>query len=79
MLETEHSANTFPRLPVREGENAFVWLATYADVAEHDRVVSALAADREWTSEIQPALERMLTSPLEVWRLVPTARSHRLR
>jgi len=28
---TEHSANNFPALPVREGENVFVWFARNAD------------------------------------------------
>jgi quinol monooxygenase YgiN len=26
---SEHASNTFPRLPVREGENVFVWLAGF--------------------------------------------------
>jgi NIPSNAP len=28
---TEHSGNTFPALPVREGENVFVWFARFND------------------------------------------------
>src|ERR1043165_5422183 len=28
-LQTEHAQNTFPALPVRTGENAFVWLARF--------------------------------------------------
>ncbi len=34
---SEHSANTFPRLPVREGENVFVWLAGFGDVSAFAR------------------------------------------
>ena len=30
---TERSVNTFPRLPVREGENVFVWFGAYPDRA----------------------------------------------
>jgi hypothetical protein len=75
VLETNPSPNTFPRLPVREGERAFVWFARFADVAAHDRAVAALAADQQWTTDVRPALERMLRSPVEVWRLTPTARS----
>lgn len=73
--ETEPSVNDFPRLPVREGEHAFVWLARFDDVAAHDRHLSALAADRRWSSDVQPELARRLAAPLETWRLAPTARS----
>jgi hypothetical protein len=79
VLETEPATNTFPRLPVREGEHAFVWLARFADVKAYDRHVAALAADRGWTGEIRPTLERHFAVPPEVWRLIPTARSHTLR
>jgi hypothetical protein len=75
VLETDPRPNTFPRLPVREGEHAFVWFARFADVAAHGRAVAALAADQRWTTDVRPALERMLRSPVEVWRLTPTARS----
>ena len=30
-LTTEYGANTFPALPVREGQHVFVWLATFRD------------------------------------------------
>jgi hypothetical protein len=79
VLETEPSPNTFPRLPVREGEQAFVWFARFAELADYDRAVAALAADRQWAEEIRPALERMLRAPVRVWRLTPTARSRPLR
>ena len=32
VFQTEPSQNTFPRLPVREGEHAFVWFARFPDV-----------------------------------------------
>jgi hypothetical protein len=75
MLETEPGENTFPRLPVREGEHVFVWLARYPDAAAHERAVAALAHDLPWMLEVQPALERRLIAPAEVLRLSPTARS----
>jgi hypothetical protein len=34
-LVTEHSENTFPALPVREGENVLVWLASLPTRTEH--------------------------------------------
>ncbi len=78
VFQTDPSPNTFPRLPVREGEQAFVWFARFADVAAYDRYVAALAGDRRWAVEVQPALERKLQAPVEIWRLTPTARSRPL-
>ena len=39
---TEHSENTFPALPVREGENVFVWFARFNDPAAYERHIVAL-------------------------------------
>ena len=75
LLETESSANTFPRLPVREGEHAFVWFASFAGVREYEQHRAALAADGTWVAEVRPALERHFVAPPEIWRLIPTARS----
>jgi hypothetical protein len=74
-FETEPSENTWPRLPVRVGERAFVWFASFDDEAAYDRHVAAVDADSRWTSTITPELERRSTMPPEIWRLVPTARS----
>ncbi len=79
VFETEPSPNTFPRLPVREGEHAFVWFTRFADVAAYDRYVTALARDRRWVEQVQPELDRQLQAPVEIWRLTPTARSLPLR
>ena len=35
-LQTEYAENTFPALPVRTGENAFVWLARFPSQAHLD-------------------------------------------
>ncbi len=75
VFETDPSTNTFPRLPVREGEQAFVWFACFEDAAEFDRHIAALSSDPHWTTEVAPALEHRLAAPAEVWRLTPTARS----
>ncbi|HEX7942808.1 MAG TPA: NIPSNAP family protein [Gemmatimonadaceae bacterium] len=74
VLETEPSANTFPRLPVREGEHAFVWFARFADVEARDRHRSALEKSPRWREAARPALDRHLLAPEERWRLTPTAR-----
>ena len=41
---TEPSANTFPRLPVREGEKVLVWMATYPDPMAHAACLAAVQA-----------------------------------
>lgn len=66
------------RLPVREGETAFVWLATFADAAAYDAARARLAASDEWRARIAPALEAQRAKPGETLRLAPTSRS-RLR
>ncbi|WP_305610891.1 NIPSNAP family protein [Brevundimonas sp.] len=70
VLATEAAANTFPGLPVREGETVLVWIAVVTDVAAADAALSAARAD--------PALTALLAAPLQLMRLQPTARS-RLR
>jgi hypothetical protein len=79
LFETAPFVNSFPRLPVREGEHAFVTFTHFDDALAHDRHVAALAADQEWSSDILPALERHLAKPTLIWRLTYTARSHVLR
>jgi hypothetical protein len=78
IFETESSANTFPRLPVREGERAFVWFAAFDDVAAYNRHVTTLAADPSWVNDVRPALEQRFAAQPEIWRLTPTARSRPL-
>ena len=78
-LETEPAPNTFPRLPVREGEHGFVWFDAFVDEAAHNRHLSTLAASAAWRGEARPALDRHLIAPEEQWRLAPTARSRPLR
>lgn len=75
---TEQSPNTFPRLPVREGETVFVWFSGFADEAAYARHRADLARLQVWTSEVLPEMERRIWRPNEVSRLVPTAGS-RLR
>jgi hypothetical protein len=75
-LVTEESPNTFPALPVREGEHVLVWLARFGDQAAYEQYLSALARSRPWRDEVSEELARRLTGAPEVVRLSPTARSH---
>jgi len=75
---TEHSPNTFPRLPVREAEDVFVALTHFPNPAAHDHAVTTLAATPRWRDHVAPALAAQLSAPPETLRLAPTLRS-RLR
>jgi hypothetical protein len=66
-LVTEPAANSFPALPVREGETVLVWVAIAPDQPAAD---AALAAARTDT-----ALTPLFASALQLLRLRPTARS----
>lgn len=73
-LRTSGAANTFPRLPVREGEHVFVTLARFPDQAAHARHARELAASTAWratpSAQAAPAGARAQTL-----RLAPTTRS----
>ena len=72
---TDASENTFPRLPVREGERVFVWVARFDDVAALEAHLAALRADAAWRDAITAAMLEELQQAPELLRLVPTARS----
>jgi hypothetical protein len=75
---TETSENTFPALPLREGENVFVWFSTFQDSAAYEDHVAALSQSERWRDEVSAGLTRYLDGAPEVLKLSPTARS-RLR
>ena len=72
---TEASANTYPRLPVREGEPVLVWFARFADVDAHHRYETALLADAQWREAVAQSLLHGLKQPPQRLRLSPTPRS----
>ena len=72
---TEDSPNTFPRLPVREGEHVFVWFAGFRDEEAYQIHLAALAESKIWKDEISKSLNRKLKRKPEVLRLSPTSRS----
>jgi NIPSNAP protein len=72
---TENSENTFPALPVRAGENVFVWFSTFQDSAAYENYVGALSQSERWRDEVSNGLKRYVKSAPEVLRLSPTARS----
>ena len=76
-LVTDASANTFPALPIREGETVFVWFSLFADQAAFDSHRRALAMSHEWRA-LDGKLSLWTHQPIETLRLDPTGRS-RLR
>jgi len=69
---TEHAENSFPRLPVRLGENVFIAITGFDSVEAHGRHDAALAASPWWQSFQQAA---DTTRPTETLRLSPTSQS----
>jgi len=72
---TEDSPNTYPRLPVREGEYAFVWFAGFPDQEAHKDHLSSLRESGLWKDEVAHYLRKRLKGKPEVLRLTPTPRS----
>jgi hypothetical protein len=72
---TETSENTFPALPVRTGENVFVWFSTFPDLAVYENWETSLSRSQQWRGEISTALRRYLERTPEVLKLSPTVRS----
>lgn len=67
---SKHAANTFPKLPVRENENVFVWLAAFDGIDAHAGCTGQLH------SALRTAVGGELTVEYEqVLRLSPTFRS----
>jgi hypothetical protein len=73
-FETETSPNNFPRLPVREGERVFVWLARFANRQRGDAALQALMRSAQWKEQVMPELERRAKAT-QVLRLAATPRS----
>jgi quinol monooxygenase YgiN len=66
-LVTEHSENAYPALPVREGEEVFVWLSQFVDERARDESAAAV--------ELEPLLLGHVAGAPETHRLDPTSRS----
>ena len=69
---TEQASNSFPRLPVREGEPVIAWLTRFDDEAAQERHAALLAASAclerpEWRAHLSGAATQL--------RLAPTPRS----
>lgn len=74
-LTTEAAPNTFPRLPVRTGENVAVVVTAYPDESTYRAHLAAVRADPLARDEILPSVEREQTTAARTLRLAPTGRS----
>jgi hypothetical protein len=73
-LTTESAENSFPRLPVREGEHVVAWFSQFRDRDAYDQYLAALKASPGWR-RIEGALLRDAPRGPDVLLLQPTARS----
>jgi hypothetical protein len=73
----EKSVNSYPRLPVREGEHVFVWFSRFSSEIGYERSKVALAALPAWHDSVEVELSAKIREP-QTLRLSPTVRS-RLR
>lgn len=72
---TAAERNSFPRLPVREGEPVFVWISAFPDAEAEESYRSRLRQSAAWQETLFPDLDRRIWRPLEIARLTPTGRS----
>ena len=70
----EPSANTFPGLPVREGEHVFVWFSRFRDSAAYEQFLARLAGTPAWRESLAAELGSRVREPFTL-RLSPTSRS----
>ncbi|TXS49999.1 NIPSNAP family protein [Streptomyces sp. t39] len=74
-LTTTTARNTFPRLPVRTGENVAVVLTAHPDEGARLRHHAEVMAHPLVRDEILPGIGEHLTAPPATLRLAPTGRS----
>jgi hypothetical protein len=74
-FRTEHAKNNFPRLPIREDANVFVWLSCFQDLSSYNHYQEVLASDSQWAKILGTFAIWRIYSPPETWRLAATPRS----
>lgn len=74
-FQTENAPNTFPRLPVREGDTVFVWLAAFPDGHRYRQHLAALCAGSDWREHAPENLLHQFARKPEVLLLAPTPHS----
>ncbi|WP_432012154.1 NIPSNAP family protein [Streptomyces cucumeris] len=75
VLTTETAHNTFPRLPVRTGENVAVVVNSYPDESARRRHLAEVQAHPLMRDEVLPGISREQSAEPRTLRLAPTGRS----
>jgi hypothetical protein len=73
-FESESAPNDYAPLPVREGEQVFVWFARFESAAAHVAAAERLSLSRLWTQAETTLAVHLKSSPQQL-RLYSTARS----
>ena len=73
---SEKSGNSFPNLPVREGETVFVWVSAFPDEVSYQAHLTKLNSLPDWTESVFPWLDSQVWRPVDITRLRPTTRSN---
>jgi hypothetical protein len=73
-LKSLEVANNFPRLPIREGEHAFVWFAAFDNQAQLREHIARLDGLKAW-KPVEAALAGKLVKPAVSEVLLPTQRA----
>jgi hypothetical protein len=74
LLVTETHPNTFPRLPVREEANVFVWFSRFPNREAYDKCVVAVGESMR-RRDVTAKLTKLTKGQAEVLLLSPTPRS----
>ena len=71
----ERTPNNFPRLPVRQSENVFVWFTRVPEAGAFRSAMGRAMARNVWVRDIAPRLQQLEERPAQVLELAPTPRS----
>lgn len=74
-MVSETSPNSFPPLPIRQGEHVFIWFARFAGLRMVHDFEARLRQASDWRDGASPLLLRQFARKPEVLRLAPTMRS----
>jgi len=74
-LATNEVPNNFPRLPVREHDRVFLWIARWPSTADHESFSAQMRAWSGWRDAAPETVLPALMRKPEQLRLTPTTRS----
>jgi hypothetical protein len=74
-LATNDVPNNFPRLPVRERDRIFLWIARWSSIADHESFSAQMRAWTGWRDACPETVLPALMRKPEQLRLKPTTRS----